>query len=75
MISYIPEKGLPNGILLYTVKTPELCELQEAVARFHEFPSLGNMPFVVLGDPKNFSPEDRDALCRAQVPGFQQRTS
>ena len=70
MISHITEAGLPNGIFLYTLKCPTQQQLNEAVTRFHEFPLLNNIPFVVLGEPEDFSDVDKIALKKANVPGF-----
>ena len=71
MLTHIPEDGLPNGILLYSIHPPTLEEMREAVARFHEFPVVRNMPFVVLEKPENLPDSDKIALHHLGCPGFE----
>jgi hypothetical protein len=72
MFTNIPIDSYPKGITLYTNASPTLEQLRDAVARFHEFPLLDGSPFVVLGNPFVFAPQDRIALHRIGILGFEE---
>ena len=71
MLTNIPIDGYPKGITLYTIAPPSLEHMRDAVALFHDFPLLNDSPFVVLGNPSDFPLEDRIALNRLGIPGYE----